>query len=83
MHQINPIEDLRSDLLPALERKYGEVYCRVSESRLYFKFKSEECALCGQTAINAYIEKNQIPARTISPESRSVILIIGPTEDDF
>jgi len=75
--------DIRSDLLPELEARFGEIFCpKIRESpRLLFKFRSEESALCGQTVIQAYIDQRNIPARTAPPEDNAVVLIIGQGDD--
>lgn len=73
------LEEIHSDLLPIFERKFGEVHCRSEfDKRLFFRFKSEESAICGHVITNAYLEKHDIPGRVIaSTTPRVIILILG------
>jgi hypothetical protein len=83
VHQMIPVEEIRSDLLPELEQRYGEIFCQVRNHRLRFIFRTEESAICGQLAINAYIEKTGLPGHTINGENLTVILIIKSPEDNI
>lgn len=79
-HHAWALEDIRSDLLPELESRFGELLSRLEGNRLLFKFKSEENAICGAVAINSYIENRGIPGSLVSNNGRSAILIVGPEE---
>jgi len=75
------ITDVQSDLHPELERKFGEIHCRAEDKRLYFRFKTEEHAICGEVAINEYLKSRDIRGRTLNRESRTVILFLGDTQE--
>ncbi len=76
------LDDLRSDLLPELESRYGEIHSRVESSgkRLFLKFRTEESALCGLAAINEYIDNVGVPIRAISSTEPRAVILIGEDE---
>lgn len=79
-----PLTDIRSDILPELENRYGEVRSRIESDgkRLFLKFSTEENALCGHAAVSEYVNLRELPIRVISStEPRSIILISGREDE--
>lgn len=69
--------DIRSDLLPGLENKFGETFCRIEgRDRLFFKFSTEEHAICGLVAIREYLSRVGIPGLVIASGARTVTLMM-------
>ncbi len=78
---IDKVTDIRSDLLPELEIRFGEVPSRVEKNRIYFNFRTEEHAICGQASIGEYVKSRDIPGRVACDSYRTVILVIGEVDD--
>ncbi|HWQ66405.1 MAG TPA: hypothetical protein VN372_06005 [Methanospirillum sp.] len=78
---IDKVTDIRSDLLPELEIRFGEVPSKVEKNRIYFNFRTEEHAICGQASIGDYIKNRDIPGRVACDSNRIVTLVIGEMDD--
>ncbi len=75
------ITDIRSDLLPELETRFGEIYSEINKNKIFFRFRSEENALCGQTAIAEYVKTRKIPGNVTPSSNKTIILVIREEND--
>ncbi len=75
------ITDIRSDLLPELENRFGEIYSEITNNKIFFRFRSEENALCGQAAIAEYVKTRRIPGNVINNSDKTITLSVRGNND--